>query len=77
VGAKAATKHPISKTNIVATKTHLRSKNLYALAQGVWNAASARKKAELYQPTSARELNSVVIDGTALAMILCSGNEKC
>jgi len=44
---------------------------LYALPQRDWKAAYARKKAEPYQPASARELNSFVIAGMAVEMMLC------
>lgn len=76
LGARAHIRLPISKMMIEAKKTARREKYLYALPQTDWKAARARKKAEPYHPTSARELNSDVILGIAVAMMLCTGSVK-
>ena len=63
--------------NIDSRKTHFRLQYLYALPQVDWNAATVRKKADPYQPTSERELNSSVILGMAVAtMVMSSATRK-
>jgi hypothetical protein len=72
LGARAQIKLPISKMTIEAMKVPRREKYWYNFPQTDWVAARVRKNAEPYQPTSARELNSDVIRGIAVDMMLCT-----
>lgn len=70
LGATAQIILPISNTTIEVMKTPRSEKYLYKLPHMDWVAARVRKKAEPYHPTSARELNSVVILGIAVDIML-------
>jgi hypothetical protein len=64
-------KLPISKRDEEAMKIGFSGKYLYSLPQVAWNAESATKKADPYQPNWSRDRNSSVILGIAVATMLC------
>ena len=72
VGAEPQTALPISNSPIADIKTHLLLKREYARPNGSWKAQVVRRNAALYQETSLRLLNWLVIVGIAVAIIVAS-----
>ena len=67
---------PSSKMKMDIRKLVLSGKYLYAFPQTDWNPPMVMKKAELYQETSSRPLNSLVIFGMAVAtMVYMKGDD--
>ena len=69
LGAAAQMTDPTSKKARATRNTHLVLNSAYSLPNINWKAHEGRKYAEPYHPISGRELNSVVIFGTAVATI--------
>jgi hypothetical protein len=65
LGAAPQMAEPISKIKMLERRTSLTEYSVYSLPNNSWNAQHVNKYALPYQPTSGRELKSLVISGIA------------
>src|SRR4051812_8022167 len=76
LGATPQMREPTSKIKMLNMKTSLTGKYLKAFPHIDWVAATGRKRADAYQPTSASDWNWSVIVGMAVEMMVRSSEAK-
>ena len=76
LGATPQTREPSSKTKMEERKVIFSGKYLYALPHADWKPPMVMKKAALYQATSSRPWNWVVILGIAVATMVRSRDTR-